>query len=142
MRCLLGPDLVDQTSRHIKLIRERLLTAQSRQKSYTNKRRQHLEFETGDHVFLRVTPILGVGKSLKIRKLNPRFIGPFQILERVGPVAYRLALPPNLSQIHDVFHVSQLKKYHPDPTHIIDRERMKLQENLSFIVEPEKIIDV
>ena len=140
-RSLLGPDLVDQTTRHIKLIRERLLTAQSRQKSYADKRRRPLEFEMGEHVFLRVTPVSSVGRSLKIRKLSPRFIGPFQILERVGPVAYRLALPPKLSQIHDVFHVSQLKKYHPDPTHIINHEGMQLQENLSFTVEPKRIID-
>ena len=93
-----------------------------------NKRRP-LEFEIGDHVFLRVTPVsgVGVGKSLKFQKLNPQYIGPFQILERIGLVAYHLALPPNLSQIHDVFHVSQLKKYHPNPTHIKDHERLKLR---------------
>ena len=93
-------------------------------------------------MFLKVTPILGVGRSIKARKLSLHFIGIFQILERIGPVAYKLALPPNLSQLHDVFHVSQLKKYHLDPSHIIEHEIMQLWENLTFKVELEKIIDV
>ena len=80
-------------------------------------------------------------RSLKVQKLSPRFIGPFQILEKVGLVAYCLALPPNLSQIWDASHVSQLKKYHSDPTHIINHEGIQLQENLSFTVEPKRIID-
>ena len=78
---------------------------------------------------------------MRSRKLNPRFIGPFQILEKVGSVAYKLALPPNLSQLHDVFHVSQLKKYHPDPSHVLKPNRMQLQKNLTFTIEPERIID-
>lgn len=110
-RSLLGPKLVDQTTRQIELIKERLLVAQSRQKSHADKRRRPLELEVGDHVFLKVTPISGIGRSLKSRKLSPRYLGPFQILDRIGLVAYRLAFPPNLSQIHNVFHVSQLKKY-------------------------------
>ena len=97
-------------------------TAQSRQKSYADKRRRPLEFQEGDHVFLKITPKIGVGRTLKIKKLTPRFIGPYQILNKVGPVAYRVALPPNLSNLHDVFHVSQLKKYIPDPSHVIQPE--------------------
>ncbi|KAK4263834.1 hypothetical protein QN277_018714 [Acacia crassicarpa] len=124
------------------MIRQRLLTAQSRQKSYADKRQRPLEFEVGDHVFLKVSPVTGIGRSIKAKKLTPRFIGPYEILERIGPVAYRIALPPHLSQVHDVFHVSQLKKYHPDPSHVIEPEKIELRENLTYIAEPERILDV
>ena len=140
-RSVLGPDIVDQTTRQIKLIRDRLRTAQSRQKSYADRRRRPLEFQIGDHVFLKVSPITSVAKSLKPKKLHPRYIGPFQILDQIGPVAYKLALPPNLSQIHDVFHISHLKKYQPDPTHVIHHESMQVQDNLTYTVKPEQIVD-
>nr|KYP37201.1 hypothetical protein KK1_041619 [Cajanus cajan] len=81
-------------------------TAHSRQKSYADKRRKPLEFSKGEHVFLKVTPTSGVGRALKARKLTPRFVGPYQIIQRVGLVAYRLALPPSLSNLLNVFHVS------------------------------------
>ena len=83
-------------------------------------RRRPLEFEVGDHVFLKVMPKRGVVRSGKRGKLSPRFIGPFEILERIGVVAYRLALPPNMSGVHEVFHVSMLRKYTPDPSHVVD----------------------
>ena len=102
------------------LIRRRLLTAQSRQKSYADKRRRPLEFEVGDHVFLKVMPKKRVIRFDKQRKLSPKFIGPFEVLERVGAVAYRLALPPSLLGVHEVFHVSMLRKYTPDPAHVVD----------------------
>ena len=88
------------------MIRKRLLAAQSRQKSYADKRRRPLEFEVGDHVFLKVSPATGIGRAIKQRKPSPRYIGPFEILAKRGPMAYQLALPPNLSRLHDVFHVS------------------------------------
>ena len=141
-RSITGPEIVDQTSRQIENIRQKLITAQSRQKSYADRRRRPLEFEIGDHVFLKVSPVTGVGRSIKVRKLSPKYLGPFEILAKVGPVAYRLALPPNLAQIHDVFHVAQLKKYQPDPSHIIEYENVALQDNLSFVVSPDRIIDV
>ena len=119
-----------------------MLTAQSRQKCHADKRRRALEFNQGDHVFLKVTPVSSIGRSIRARKLSPRFLGPFQILEKIGPVAYKLVLPLNLSQVHNVFHVSQLKKYHPDPSHILEHERMQVQENLTYEVQPERIIDV
>ena len=103
-----GPDLIRDTSEKVSLIRQRLLTAQSRQKSYADVRRRPLEFEVGDHVFLKVKPKRGVVRFGKRGKLSPRFIGPFEILERVGTVAYRLALPPSMSGVHEVFHVSML----------------------------------
>ena len=97
-------------------------TAQSRQKSYIDKRRRPLEFQVRDSVFLKVAPIKGVMRFGKKGKLSPRFIGPFKILERIGKVAYKLALPPELSSVHNVFHISMLKKYVPDPTHVLEYE--------------------
>jgi hypothetical protein len=115
--------------------------SQDRQKSYADKRRKPLEFEEGDHVFLRVTPTTGVGRAIKSRKLTPKFIGPYQIISRVGSVAYQIALPPLLSNLHDVFHVSQLRKYITDPSHIIEPDTLELHDNLSFKVSPAKITD-
>ncbi|RZB69146.1 hypothetical protein D0Y65_038775 [Glycine soja] len=116
-------------------------TAQSRQKSYHDKRRKDLEFEVGDHVFLRVTPWTGVGRALKSRKLTPRFIGPFQILKTVGPVAYQIALPPSLSNLHNVFHVSQLRKYIYDPSHVVELDDIQVKENLTYETLPLRIED-
>ncbi|XP_054801436.1 uncharacterized protein LOC129305429 [Prosopis cineraria] len=96
----------------------------------------------GDHMFLKVTPITGIGRSIHAKKLTPRFIGPFEIFERIGPLAYRIALPPHLSGVHDVFHVSQLKKYQLDPLHMIEPEDVDLHENLTYWAELEKIVNV
>ena len=79
-----------------------------------------LEFEVGDHVFLKVMPKTGVVRFSKRGKLSSRFIGPFEILERIDTVAYRLALPPNMSGVHEVLHISMLRKYTPDPAHVVD----------------------
>ena len=117
---IIGPDLIRDTFENVSLIRHRLLTAQSRQKSYADVRRRPLEFEVGDHVSLKVIPKRGVVRFGKRGKLSPRLIGPFEILERVGTVAYRLALPLSMSGVHEVFHVSMLQKYTPDPAHVVD----------------------
>ncbi|RZC11704.1 Transposon Tf2-9 polyprotein, partial [Glycine soja] len=137
----LGPKVVQQTTEKVKLIEERMRTAQSRQKSYHDKRRKDLEFEVGDHVFLRVTPWTGAGRALKSRKLTPRFIGPFQILKRVGPLAYQIALPPSLSNLHNVFHVSQVRKYIRDPSHVIELDDVQVKENLTYETLPLRIED-
>ena len=115
-----GLDLIRDTSKKVSLIRQRLLMVQSRQKSYADKRCQPLEFEVGNHVFLKVMPKRRVVRFGKRGKLSPRFIGPFEILERVGTVAYRLALSPSMSSVHEVFHVSMLRKYTLDPAHVMD----------------------
>ena len=94
--------------------------AQSRQKSYANVRRRPLEFEVSDHISMKVIPKRGVVRFGKHEKLSPRFIGPFEILERIGAVAYRLALPPSMSGIHEAFHISMLRRYTPDPAHVVD----------------------
>ncbi|KAK2436721.1 hypothetical protein QL285_021693 [Trifolium repens] len=138
---IVGPEMVQQTTDKVRKIRARMMVAQDRQKSYADRRRRPLEFEAGEHVFLRVTPTTGVGRAIKARKLTPKFIGPYQITEMIGKVAYRIALPPILSQIHDVFHVSQLRKYVPDPSHVITPDDIQLKENLSFEVPPVKIAD-
>ena len=104
----MGPDLVRDTSDQVDLIRNRLLIGQSWQKSYPDRRRQPLEFEVGDHVFLKVTPKRGVVRFSKRGKLSLKYIGPFEVLERVGTIAYQLALPPSLSDVHIVFRVSTL----------------------------------
>ncbi|XP_016178336.1 uncharacterized protein LOC107620724 [Arachis ipaensis] len=137
----LGPELVRQTTEDIKRIRERIRTTQSRQKSYADQRRKPLEFQEGDHVFLKITPTTGVGRALKVRKLSPRYLGPFQILRRVGKSAYQLALPPNLSRLHNVFHVSQLRKYQYDPSHVLQQEDVTLKDDLTFELPATEIVD-
>jgi len=139
-RRLLGPELVQLTNEAIRRIRARMQTAQSRQKSYADVRRRDLEFEVGEKVFLKVAPMKGVLRFGKKGKLSPRFIGPFEILERVGPVAYRLALPPSLSAVHNVFHVSMLRKYIADPSHVIDFEPLQLSKDLSYEEKPVQIL--
>jgi hypothetical protein len=106
-----------------------------------DRRTRPLEFSVGDHVFLKVSPRKGVKRFGKTRKLAPRFVGLFEILERIGEVAYRLALPPQLSSIHNVFHVSMLRKYQPDPTHIIDWGELEVDEELSFEAIPIQVLD-
>ncbi|KAL0554431.1 hypothetical protein IC582_008352 [Cucumis melo] len=137
---LMGPELVQSTNEAIQKIRSRMHTAQSRQKSYADVRRKDLEFEVGDKVFLKVAPMRGVLRFERRGKPSPRFVGPFEILERIGPVAYRLALPPSLSTVHDVFHVSMLRKYVPDPSHVVDYEPLEIDENLSYAEQPVEVL--
>ena len=140
-RKLLGPELIQQTVDKVHLIRERLRTAQSRQKSYADVRRRKLEFQVGDHVFLRVSPTKDVMRFGVRGKLSPRYIGPFEILSRVGEVAYSLALPPILSGVHNVFHISMLRKYVSDPSHVIAYEPIQLRKDLSYEEHPVRIVD-
>lgn len=139
-RRMLGPDLVQQTSEKVDLIREHLRTAQSRHKSYADKRRKMLEFEIGDHMFLKISPTKGINRFEKWNKLKPRFIGPFEILVRIGKVAYRLALPPRLSGVHNVFHVSMLRKYTCHPSHVVEYEPIQFNEDLSYEERPIRIM--
>ncbi|KAA0052789.1 pol protein [Cucumis melo var. makuwa] len=132
----MGPELVQSTNEAIQKIRSRMQTAQSRQKSYVDVRRKDLEFDVGDKVFLKVAPMKGVLRFERRGKLSPRFVGPFEILERIGPLAYRLALPPSLLAVHDVFHVSMLRKYVSDPSHVVDYEPLEIDENLTYTEQP------
>ncbi|GJT39606.1 putative reverse transcriptase domain-containing protein [Tanacetum coccineum] len=110
-------------------------------KSYSNKRRRPLEFEVGDKVMLKVAPWKGVMRFGKRGKLNPRYIGPFRIIERIGPVAYRLELPQELSRVHNVFHICNLKKCLSDDTLVIPLEEIQLDDKLNFVEEPVEIMD-
>ena len=136
-----GPDLIRDTSEMVSLIGQRLLTAQSRQKSYVDVRRRPLEFEVVDHVSLKVNPKRGVVGFGKCGKLSPRFIGPFEILERMGTVTYRLALPPSMSGVHEVFHVSILRKYTPDPAHVVDWGQFEIYTDGTFEEGPVCLVD-
>ena len=137
---LMGPELVRSTNEAIQKIRARMQTAQSRQKSYADVRRKDLKFDVGEKVFLKVAPMKGVMRFEKKGKLSPRFVGPFEILERVGVVAYRLALPPSLSAVHNVFHVSMLRKYVADTSHVVDYEPLEIDEHLSYVEQPVEIL--
>jgi hypothetical protein len=122
------------------LIMENLRTVQSRQKSYVDTRRRLLEFE-GDHVYLKVSLIRGMRRFKVKEKLSPRFIGPFLILKRVGEVAYQLELPDHLADVHDVFHVSQLKKCLRVPKEQLPMEDLSVEDDLTYTEYPIKILD-
>ncbi|GJS26089.1 putative nucleotidyltransferase, ribonuclease H [Tanacetum coccineum] len=138
---LTGPELIRETTEMIVQIKNRLLAARSRQKSYADVRRKPLEFEVGDKVMLKVSPWKGVVRFGKRGKLSPRYIGPFKILSRVGPVAYKLELPRELQGIHNTFHVSNLKKCLSDEDLIIPLDEVRIDEKLHFIEEPIEIMD-
>ncbi|GJU48561.1 retrovirus-related pol polyprotein from transposon TNT 1-94 [Tanacetum coccineum] len=133
--------MIRETTEMIVQIKNRLLAARSRQKSYADVRRKPLEFEVGDKVMLKVSPWKGVVRFGKRGKLSPRYIGPFKILSRVGPVAYKLELPRELQGIHNTFHVSNLKKCLSDEELIIPLDEVRIDEKLHFIEEPIEIMD-
>ncbi|XP_073153058.1 uncharacterized protein [Henckelia pumila] len=139
-RAVLGLEIVTQTVSHIAKIRERMLTAQSRQKSYVDEQRRGLEFEVRDHVFLKVSPWKGMMRFGKKGKLSLRYIGPFEILDRVGTQAYGVALPQKLSEVHNVFHISMLRNYIANPPHLILHEPMQWTPDLSNEDIPVKIL--
>ena len=125
----------------VKLIQDRMRATHSRQKSYADKRRWPLEFDEGDHVFLRVTPTTSIRRVLKSRKLTPRFIGPYQITRRIGTTTYEIALPPHISNLHNVFHVSQLSGYIASPDHVLESDEVQVREDLTMPVGPVRILD-
>ncbi|XP_073039337.1 uncharacterized protein [Primulina eburnea] len=140
-RKMLGPELVQQTSNVVALIQERMRTAQSRQKCYADVRRRPLAFEVGDHVFIKIAPLKGVMRFGKKGKLSPRYIGLFEILDKIGDRAYRLALPPDLDRVHNVFQVSMLRKYLSNPSHVLRYDSLDLFPNLSYEEIPVQILD-
>ena len=136
----IGPDTVKDTEEKVQVIWKRLKAANDRQKSYVDLKRRDIEYEVGDKVFLKVSlwrKILRFGQK---GKLSPRFIGPYEILERVGPVAYRLALPPELAKLHNVFHVSMLRRYRSDESHILPVQEIQVHEDLSYDEESKAIL--
>jgi hypothetical protein len=138
---LLGPQVVQDQIEQIKLIRERLQAAQNRQKAYANAHRKDIEYAVGDKVFLKVSPMKGVRRFGVKGKLAPKYVGPYEITERIGVVAYRLALPPDLSKVHAVFHVSQLRRYRSDPSHVITPDQFSVEPDLIYSAKPIKILN-
>ncbi|GKB64487.1 putative reverse transcriptase domain-containing protein [Tanacetum coccineum] len=138
---LIGPELVQETTEKISQIKDRLKAARDRQKSYADKRRKPLEFSVGDYVLLKVSPWKGVVRFGKKGKLAPRFVGPFEIIEKVGPVAYRLDLSEELNGVHDTFHVSNLKKCLVDPTLQVPLDEIRVDAKLNFVEEPVEILE-
>ncbi|GKA01364.1 putative reverse transcriptase domain-containing protein [Tanacetum coccineum] len=138
---LIGPELVQETTDKVVLIKEKLKAARDRQKSYADNRRKPLEFKVGDQVMLKVSPWKGVIYFGKKGKLAPRYVGPFEILERIGPVAYRLRLPEELSGVHDTFHVSNLKKCLAEASLHVPLGEIKVDKTLRFVEEPVEIMD-
>jgi hypothetical protein len=118
-----------------------MLTAQSRQKSYTDVRRRDLEFAMGDQVLLNVSPTKGIVRFGATRKLSPRYVGPFMIIARVGSLAYRLQFPESMKGVHNVFHVSMLRKYLPDPEYKNDLESITVQQDLTLECRPVRILE-
>nr|GEW71593.1 hypothetical protein [Tanacetum cinerariifolium] len=122
-------------------IKDRLKAARDRQKSYAAKRRKPLEFSVSDYVLLKVSIWKGVVRFGKRGKLVPRFVGPFEIVEKVGPMAYRLDLPGELNSVHNTFHVSNLKKCLVDPTLQVRLDEIRVDGKLNFVEEPVKILE-
>jgi hypothetical protein len=135
------PDLIKETEAKVQRIRHHLKEAQARQKSYADKRRRHLYFQVRDYVYQKVSPMKGVNHFGVKGKLAPRYIGPFPILEQYEPVAYRLQLPETLYAVHNVFHVSQLKKCLRVPDRIIDVMDVILEPDLTYSKHPIRVMD-
>ena len=138
---LSGPDIVFETTDKIVQIRDRLKAARDRQKSYADPKRKDFHFDVGDKVLLKVSPWKGVMRFGKKGKLSPRYIGPFEIIERVGAVAYKLNLPEELSAIHNVFHICNLKKCFADDSLVIPHTDIHIDESLKFVEKPLSIED-
>ncbi|GJX84122.1 putative reverse transcriptase domain-containing protein [Tanacetum coccineum] len=138
---LTGSKIIHKTTEKIIQIKKRIQAARDRQKSYTDRRRKPLEFEVGDKVILKVSPWKGVIRFGKRGKLNPRYIGPFKILAKVGTLAYRLKLPEQLSRVHITFYVSNLKKCFVDEPLAIPLDEIQIDDKLNFIGEPVEIMD-
>jgi hypothetical protein len=136
-----GPDILLEAEDNIRMVRENLKTEQSRQRSYANTQRRELSFEVGDYVYLKVSPIRGIKRFGVKGKLTPRYIRLYQIQARRGEVAYQLSLPESLSVVHDVFHVSQLKKCLRVPEEQLPTEDLEVEEDLTYIEKPTQILE-
>jgi hypothetical protein len=136
-----GTNILLEAEENIKVVWENLKIAQSRQRSYADTRRRELSLEVGDFVYLKVSPIRGVRRFGVKGKLAPRYVGPYQILARRGEVVYQLSLPEGLSAVHDVFHVSQLKKCLHVPEEKLPVEGLEVQEDLTYIEKLAQILE-
>jgi hypothetical protein len=140
-KAIFSPDIVDEAEAMVRRIQDNLKAAKSHQESYANKRRRPLQLAVGDHVYLKVSPMKGVKRFGVKGNLSARCIGPFPVLEKCGKVAYKLGLPPSLTGVHDIFHVSQLKKCLKAPMDVILPEVALLETDLTYPEHPIKILD-
>ena len=136
-----GIDFVKEAEEQVRTIQKNMTAAQARQKSYADKRRKPIEFEVGDHVYLKVSPIKGVKCFGIKRKLEPRYVGPYRIIEICGIVAYKLDLPREMGAIFPIFHVSQLKKCLRIPEERVAMRRINLKSDLSYKEKPVQVLD-
>ena len=140
-RSMLGPEIVEETTEKIRMVRDHMKAAQDRQKSYADKRRKHLEFEVGDLVYLKMITFKGRTRISGRKKLGPRYLGPFKVIERVGAVAYKLDLPSKMDAFHNVFHVSQLRKCLTEQEIVLPEIPDDLGKNLTLETRPVRIVD-
>ncbi|GJV65616.1 putative reverse transcriptase domain-containing protein [Tanacetum coccineum] len=138
---LTGPEIVQETTKKIIQIKQRMQVTRDRQKSYADLKRKPMDFQVGDKVMLKVSPWKGVIRFSKQGKLNPRYVGPFKVLERVGSVAYKLELPQKLSRVHNTFHVSNLKKCYVDEPLAVLLDGLHFDDKLQFVEESVEIMD-
>nr|GFB11570.1 putative reverse transcriptase domain-containing protein [Tanacetum cinerariifolium] len=138
---ILGPELIQETTKKIVQIKQRMQAAYDRQKSYADLKHKPMEFQVGDKVILKVSPWKGVVCFDKWGKLNPRYVGPFKVLERVRDVAYKLDLLEELSRVHNTFHVSNLKKCHADEPLAVSLDGLHFGDKLHFVEKPVEIVD-
>ena len=132
--------MIQETEEKVKIIRERLKLVVDRQKFYTDMKRKDIQYEIGEKVFLKVSPWKKVMRFEIRGKLSPRFIESYEVIEKVGSVAYRLVLPPELEKIHNVFHISMLRMYRSDPSHVVSSEIIELHLDLTYEEEPVEIL--
>jgi hypothetical protein len=140
-RVIFGPDIVTETEEKVKQICANILTAQSHQKSYTDKRHRPMEFEVGDHVYLRVSQMKGVCRFYIKGKLASRYIVPYPVIDKYGPTSYQVELPLKLSGAHNVFHVSQIKRCLKPLANVIIEDIIQLEPDLTYKTYPTKILD-
>ena len=137
---MIGPNIVKDTKERVQVIRQRLKADSDRQKSYADLKRKDIEYEVRDKVLLKVSPWKKVLKFGKKGKLSPRFIDPYEVFERIRLVAYRLALPPKLAKLHNVFHVSMLRRYQSNESHILPMQEVQVHQDYSYDEEPKAIL--
>jgi hypothetical protein len=140
-KIIFGPDLVEEAEATVRHIQDNLKAAKSRQETYANKRRRPLEFEIGNHVYLRVSPTKSVKRFGVKGKLAPCYIGSFPILEKCGTVAYKIDPPPSLVEVQDIFHMSQFKKCLEAPVDVVLPKVTPLEADLSYPKHPIKVLD-
>jgi hypothetical protein len=140
-RVIFDPDIVTEAEEKVKQIQANIIVTQSHQKSYAKKRRNPLEFEVGDHVYLRVSPMKDVCRFDIKGELSPRYISPYPIIDKYGLTSYQVELPVKLSRVHNVFHVSQLKRCLKPPTDVVIKDTIPLEPDLTYKAYPIKVLD-